>query len=98
MGISNRAKGWVDKAITREPKSVSKIIDDLYNLMDIHNRTMRESNKDYRTGRHIIPTSAELQKYLSQNYDSVTVRTNYTLFRTIHYSKIKHYFRKEEHL
>ena len=97
MGVSNKAKGWIDMVITHEPKTVSKVIDDLYSLMDIHNRTMGKSNKDYRTGRHIIPTSAELQKYLSQNYNSVTVRTNYNPVLALHYhSKIRHYFRGEE--
>tara|TARA_X000001382_G_scaffold67844_1_gene47116 strand:- start:706 stop:1014 length:309 start_codon:yes stop_codon:yes gene_type:complete len=97
--ISSYAKEWIDKAITHEPKPVSKIIDDIYSLMDIHNRTMRKSDKGYRTGRHIIPTKTELQAYLSKNYESVTIKNNYNPVLALHYhSKVRHYFRKEEHL
>ncbi len=93
--MSNRAKKWIDDVITHEPKTVSKIIDDIYSLMGAYN--LKNRKQGYRTGSRILPTTTELRQYLSRNYESVVLINDYNPVLALHYrSKVRHYFRKEE--
>ena len=91
------AKKWIDEVITNEPKSVYRIYDDLYDLLESKNRI----EKRVRTGR-FIPNKTSLKWYLDKNYGYVTLKIimNSSLHRNgndWHDNKqVRHYFRGEE--
>ena len=97
--INNWTKKWIDMIITNEPKTIYRIYDDLYDLLNLYNRTRRNPDKGYRTGRHIIPTTTALKRYLSKEYESVVLQNDTNFFEYKNNIKqVRHYFRKEEQL
>jgi len=93
--LNSKSKIWVDMVITHEPKTISKILDDLYTLINVYNRTVCKT-KGYMTGR-FIPTTTELQYYLSKKYESVVLKNPSNPVVALHNNnKVRHYFRKEE--
>lgn len=97
--INAWTKKWIDMVITNEPKTIHRIYDDLYDLINLFNQTRKNSEKGYRTGRHIIPTTTALKWYLSKEYESVVLQndTNSIEYKN-NIKKVRHYFRKEEQL
>ena len=99
--ISSKAKKWIDRVITHEPKTISKILDDLFMLIDLDNKTpfFYTKKTQYTNGRDLIPTTRELQYYLRRKYESVVLKNTYTPVLALHNNnKVRHYFRKEEQL
>tara|TARA_R110002020_G_scaffold370389_1_gene582048 strand:- start:300 stop:608 length:309 start_codon:yes stop_codon:yes gene_type:complete len=97
--ISSKAKKWIDRVITHEPKTISKILDDLFMLIDLDNKTpfLYTKKTGYTGGRDLIPTTRELQSYLSRKYESIAIKNTYNPVFALHNNKkVKHYFRKEE--
>ena len=97
--LSSKSKIWIDRVITHEPKTISKILDDLFNLIQLDSKTpfCYTKNTRYSGGRELIPTTRELQYYLSRKYECIALRNTYNPVVALHNNNIvRHYFRKEE--
>ena len=84
--ISTEARYLVDEIITTEPKSINTMIDEMITIAKERNRTLANT----------IPTRSELTKYLSTNYNSVTISNLTNKPITSNNNSTIHYFKQEE--
>ena len=60
----------IEEVMDSEPKSLTEILDKMYDAIENKRKTLPKSRQNKVTGRSVIPTRNELRAYLGKNYNS----------------------------
>ena len=71
--MNKRSKQLVEEVIDETPRSTNEILDLMYDKVEEKRKTKSGPNKRPGSGRNLIPTRRELQRYLSKNYNKIRV-------------------------
>ena len=60
----------IEEVIDSEPKSLTEILDKMYDVLENKRKALPKSRQNRVTGHSVIPTRNELRSYLGKKYNS----------------------------